>query len=121
MKNAMALTLVLGVALPAAAMAQESTTQRPVAKQDTRVAKPPAKAGGHTQKQSPGRTRNKAAQVPNQVSAGNPAAATQKREARTADGPASNDEATENVSKKTAVKKKKTADTPADDKAKPQS
>ena len=44
MKNAMALTLVLGLALPAAAMAQESSTQKPVAKPEARVAKPPAKA-----------------------------------------------------------------------------
>lgn len=121
MKNAMALTLVLGLALPAAAMAQESSTQKPVAKPEARVAKPPAKAGGQTPKKSSGHARNKAAQVPNQVSAGNPAAAAQKREARTAEGPASNDETTESVSKKSAVKKKKSSDAPAEDKAKPQS
>jgi hypothetical protein len=120
MKTAMALMLVLGVALPAAGMAQESAAQQPP-KQDTRVAKAPARVGGPTQKQSSERTRHKAAQVPSQVSAGNPTAAAQKREARTADGPASNDEATDNVSKKTNVKKKKTADLPPDDKAKPQS
>jgi hypothetical protein len=116
MTKAMALTLVLGLALPAAGVAQETVKQPP--KTDTRIAKPPAKVGGPAQK--PG-TRHKAAQVPSQVSAGNPSAATQKREARTADGPASSDETTENAAKKASVKKKKSADTTTDDKAKPQS
>ena len=116
MKKAMALALVLGVVLPAAAWSQEKT-QPP----DARVAKPPAKVGGPTQKQSPGKAKTKAAQVPNQVSAGNPAAAAQKRDARTAEGPASSDEATQSAAKKAPVKKKKTADTSAKDKAKPQS
>jgi hypothetical protein len=120
MKKAMALTLVLGVALPAAAIAQESTTRQPVAKHDTAAAKPPTKIGAPTQK-NPGKSRVKAAQVPSQVSAGSPAAAAQKRDARTADGPASSDETTENAAKKPVLKKKKTADTPPDEKTKPQS
>ena len=121
MKKTMTLALVLGVALAAAAIAQESAAKQPVAKQGAPVAKAPAKVAGPAHKPSSGQTRNKAAQVPNQVSAGNPSAASVKREGRTADGPASSEEATTDAAKKSTVKKKKSADAPAEEKAKPQS
>ena len=121
MTKTMALTLVLGVAVSSAAMSQESAARQPVAQQGAPVAKPPAKVGGPAHKQTSGGTRHKAAQVPNQVSAGNPTAAAQKRDARTAEGPASSEEATTDAAKKTTAKKKKSADAPAEDKAKPQS
>lgn len=121
MKTTMALALVLGVAVSAVATSQESAAKPPVAKQGAPAAKSPAKAGGPAHKPGSGQSHVKAAQVPNQVSAGNPSTATQKREGRTADGPASSEEATTDAAKKSAVKKKKPTDTPAEEKAKPQS
>jgi hypothetical protein len=117
MKKALVLTLALGVALPA--IAQESTTQSSSAK----VAKAPAKPVSPPKKPSStagGTTKGKAAQVPSHVSAGSPSAAAEKREARTADGPASAENSID-VSKKSQAKKKKTTGTQPEGKDKPQS
>src|SRR5262245_33196544 len=120
MKKTLALTLALSVALPVVTLAQESTTKKTTTTTKQTQAKPPIKPTGQKVASTNGRTTKKVAQVPSQVSAGSPAAAAEKREARTADGPASAENSMD-ISKKSQAKQKKTTETQSEGKEKPQS
>jgi hypothetical protein len=120
MKKPLALTLALGIALPVVAQAQETTTKKTTTTAKQTQSKPPVKPTGQKVASTNGQTTKKVAQVPSQVSAGSPVAAAEKREARTADGPASSENSID-VSKKFNAKKKKTTETQSEGKEKPQS
>ena len=120
MKKTLALTLALGVALPVVAQDQDSATKKTTTTSRQTQAKPPVKPTGQKSASTNGQSTKKVAQVPSQVSASNPGAAAEKREARTADGPASSENSID-VSKKFHAKKKKTTETQGEGKEKPQS
>ena len=119
MKKTLALTLALGVALPVVTQAQDATKKTTTTAKQTQV-KPPVKPTGQKVASTNSQTTKKVAQVPSQVSAGNPVAAAEKREARTSEGPASSENSID-VSKKFNAKKKKTTETQSEGKEKPQS
>jgi hypothetical protein len=118
MTKPLALTLALGIALPVVMQAQESTKKTTTTARQTQV-KPAVKPTGQKVASTNGQTTTKVAQVPSQVSAGSPVAAAEKREARTADGPASAENSID-VAKKFNSKKKKTTEAQPEGKDKPQ-
>jgi hypothetical protein len=123
MKKAAWMAVSLILALPV--WAQESGT--PKKKND--VEKPisssgaaaPSNPGAPVPKSKPKPPKEKAAQVPSNVSAGGSAAAARKKEERTVDSPASTTEKVENLNRKPKKAAKKANEPQVEEKAKPDS